>query len=129
MAVFEFRGVIAATGKVTKGVRDAENAKALRTVLRRDGILLTSATEETVAKAKKKGDIDLFRFMRRIGTADIAVMTRQLATLVKAGIPLVDAIGALVDQVEKEELKRVLTVVREKLNEGTSFAKALEQHP
>ena len=56
-------------------------------------------------------------------------MTRQLATLVRAGIPLVDSIGALVDQVEKEELKRVLTVVREKLNEGTSFAKALEQHP
>jgi general secretion pathway protein F len=48
---------------------------------------------------------------------------------VRAGIPLVDSIGALVDQVEKEELKRVLTVVREKLNEGTSFAKALEQHP
>jgi general secretion pathway protein F len=129
MAVFEFRGVIASTGKVTKGVRDAENAKALRTVLRRDGILLTAATEEAAAKAKKKGDLDLFKFMRRIGASDVAVMTRQLATLVRAGIPLVDAIGALVDQVEKEELKRVLTVVREKLNEGTSFAKALEQHP
>ena len=56
-------------------------------------------------------------------------MTRQLATLVGAGIPLVESIGALVEQVEKEELKRVLTAVREKLNEGTSFAKALEPHP
>src|SRR5689334_9426635 len=129
MAVFEFRGVVASTGKAVKGVRDAENAKALRSLLRRDGILLTLATEEAAAKAKKKGDIDLLKFFRRIGAADIAVMTRQLATLVRAGIPLVDAIGALVDQVEKEELKRVLTVVREKLNEGTSFAKALEQHP
>src|SRR5215471_1863243 len=131
MAVFEFRGVVASTGKPIKGVRDAENARALRTQLRRDGIMLTLVTEETNAKAKKKGDlnIDLLKYFRRIGPADVAVMTRQLVTLVKAGIPLVDAIGALVDQVEKEELKRVLTVVREKLNEGTSFAKTLEQHP
>jgi general secretion pathway protein F len=129
MAVFEFRGVLASTGKPVKGVRDAENAKALRTILRKDGILLTLAEESAAKGAKSKRDIDLFKYLRRISIDDVAVMTRQLATLVRAGIPLVDAIGALVDQVEKEELKRVLTVVREKLNEGTSFAKALEQHP
>src|SRR6185295_17142486 len=129
MAVFEFRGVVATSGKAIRGVRDAENAKVLRAALRRDGILLTLATEEAVAKSKAKRDIDLLKYFRRIGSADIAVLTRQLATLVRAGIPLVESIGALVDQVEKEELKRVLTVVREKLNEGTSFAKALEQHP
>jgi general secretion pathway protein F len=129
MAVFEFRGVVAASGKAIRGVRDAENAKVLRAALRRDGILLTLATEEAAAKSKAKRDIDLLKWFRRIGSADIAVLTRQLATLVRAGIPLVESIGALVDQVEKEELKRVLTVVREKLNEGTSFAKALEQHP
>lgn len=55
--------------------------------------------------------------------------TRQLATLVRAGIPLVGALTALIDQVEKEELKTVLSRVREKVNEGTSFAKALEQYP
>ncbi len=129
MAVFEFRGVLASSGKSVRGVRDAENAKVLRAALRRDGIMLTLATEEAAAKAKATRDIDVLKFFRRVGAADVAVMTRQLATLVRAGIPLVDSIGALVDQVEKEELKRVLTVVREKLNEGTSFAKALEQHP
>jgi len=129
MAVFEFRGVVAASGKSVRGVRDAENAKTLRAALRRDGIMLTLATEEAQAKAKSKRNLDLLKFFRRISGADVAVMTRQLATLVRAGIPLVDSIAALVDQVEKEELKRVLTVVREKLNEGTSFAKALEQHP
>src|SRR5260370_13489991 len=129
MAVYEFRGVVASSGKTIKGVRDAENPKVLRTALRRDGILLTLATEEAVAKSKAKRDIDLLKFFRRISGADVAVLTRQLATLVRAGIPLVEPIGALVDQVEKDELKRVLTVVREKLNEGTSFAKALEQHP
>jgi general secretion pathway protein F len=129
MAVFEFRGVVAATCKAVRGVRDAENPKVLRAALRRDGILLTLANEEAAGKAKSSREIDLFKYFRRVGAADVAILTRQLATLVRAGIPLVESIGALVDQVEKEELKRVLTVVREKLNEGTSFAKALEQHP
>ncbi len=49
MAVFEYRGILVSTGKQVKGVRDAENAKVLRTVLRKDGILLTTATEEVRA--------------------------------------------------------------------------------
>jgi general secretion pathway protein F len=59
----------------------------------------------------------------------VAVMTRQLATLVRAGIPLVEAISALIDQVEKESLVKVLSTLREGLKEGTAFARCLEQHP
>ncbi len=129
MAVYEYRGIVIASGKATKGLRDADNPKQLRAILRRDGVMLTSATEEAQAKAKKKREIDLFAIFRKANSADIAVMTRQLATLVRAGIPLVDAITALTEQVEKEDLKRVLTNLRERLNEGTSFAQALEQHP
>jgi general secretion pathway protein F len=129
MAVYEYRGILITTGKQTKGVRDAENPKHLRAVLRREGILLTSAAEESQAKTKTRRNIDLFAFVRRAGTADVATMTRQLATLVRAGIPLVESIGALTDQVDKEDLKRILTNIRERLNEGSSFAQALEQHP
>ena len=67
------------------------------------------------------------------------MMTRQLATLVTAGIPLVEAVGALTEQVEKLELKRILTQVRDRLNEGSLaregaraaprvFPTALRQH-
>jgi type II secretion system protein F len=129
MAVYEFRGIQVTSGKPVKGYRDADNAKALRTVLRREGILLTLATEESKKKAADKKRIDPFAFFRRPSAADIAVMTRQLATLVRAGVPLVDSIAALTEQVEKEQLVRVLTAVRESLNEGTSFAKSLEAHP
>jgi len=129
MAVFEYRGILVASGKPTKGVRDADNPRQLRALLRREGILLTSATEEAAAKAKKKREIDLLAPLRRVGTADIAMMTRQLATLMKAGIPLVDSISALTEQVDKEELARILTNLRERLHEGSSFAAALEQHP
>ena len=129
MAVFEYRGIQIASGKPVKGYRDADNAKALRGVLRKDGVLLTEAKEEAERGSKAAGKFNLFAFMQRPSTADIAVMTRQLATLVRAGVPLVESVAALTEQVEKEQLKKTLTSVRETLNEGTSFAKSLEAHP
>ena len=131
MAVFEYRGILVSSGKQVKGVRDAENAKALRAVLRRDGIMLTSATEDRKAAAAAQGKrgVDLKALFNRPSTGDIALMTRQLATLLKAGVPLLESLNALIEQVEKESLKRVLTQVREQVREGQSFAKSLEQHP
>ncbi len=129
MAVYEFRGIQVATGKAVKGFRDADNAKSLRVVLRKEGVLLTLATEESKKKETEKRKLDLLAFFRRPSTSDVAIMTRQLATLVRAGVPLVDSVAALIDQVEKEMLVRVLTELRENLNEGTSFAKSLARHP
>ena len=129
MAVFEYRGIQIASGKPVKGYRDADNAKALRTLLRRDGVLLTEANEEAERGSAGSRKRHLFAFLQRPSTADVAVMTRQLATLVRAGVPLVESVAALTEQVEKEQLKKTLTAVRETLNVGTSFAKSLEAHP
>jgi general secretion pathway protein F len=128
VAVFEYRGILIGSGKPTKGVRDAENAKVLRALLKRDGVLLTAATEETKAKEKSKKDIKFLSFLDKPSASDIAVTTRQLATLLRAGIPLFESLNALIDQVEKPGLKRALTNVREQVREGQSFAKALESH-
>jgi general secretion pathway protein F len=129
LAVFEYRGILVGTGKPVKGVRDAENAKALRAALRKDGVLLTVATEGKTAEAKAKRDIKVLEFLSRPSTQDVAVLTRQLATLIGAGIPLFESLNALIEQVENEQLKRALTQVREQVREGISFAKALEAHP
>ena len=130
MAVFEYRGLVAASGKSVKGVRDADNAKALRAALKREGVLLTDASESKAAAVKGgSGSSDLFAVFRSVSVADVASMTRQLATLVGAGIPLVESMNALSEQSEKMELLRVLTAVRDRINEGTSFAMALEEHP
>ena len=129
MAVFEYKGVSISSGKAVSGVRDAENPKALRTILRKEGVLLSSATEDSGKQKKQKGaEIDVFAFFKRAGTGDVAVMTRQLATLVRAGIPLIDSIAALTEQLEKQDLKRIMTSIREKLNEGSSFSAALEPY-
>jgi general secretion pathway protein F len=129
VAVFEYRGILVATGKPVKGVRDAENPKALRANLRKDGVLLTVATEGKAAEEKAKRNIKIFEVLNRPSTSDVAVLTRQLATLIGAGIPLFESLNALIEQVENEQLKRALTQVREQVREGTSFAKALEAHP
>lgn len=130
MAVFAYKGVDVQSGKAVKGYRDADSPKALRVLLRREGVLLTNASVDS--KHKKKGagsaDIDLFAFFKRPTASDVAVMTRQLATLVRAGIPLVESISALVEQTEKESMAKVLTAVREDLKEGTAFAKTLQKH-
>jgi general secretion pathway protein F len=129
MAVFEYRGIAVATGKQTKGVRDADNPKALRAQLKREGVLITEAVEGKSAAADKGRKVDFMAIFRKVTVSDLSTMTRQLSTLVRAGIPLVDAMTALTEQTEKLELLRVLTQVRDRLNEGLSLAKSLEEHP
>ena len=110
MAVFEYRGLVAASGKQVHGVRDADNAKVLRALLRREGVMLTSAQEDASAKRAQAKNLDLFAFARRVSVGDVAMMTRQLATLVTAGIPLVEAVAALTGflRVELRVLSRLL---------------------
>src|SRR6187549_1053530 len=128
MAVFEYRGITAA-GKAVHGVRDAADPKALKALLRKDGVFLTEVLEEAAAKARRAREVDIGAFFRRISQMDVAVATRQLATLMGAGITLVEALGAVIDQLDNPEFKRVFTQVRTRVNEGSSFADALSAHP
>ena len=128
MAIFAYRGIDAA-GKKVSGVKDAENAKALRLVLRKDGVLVTEVLEESQARKKKSREIDLKKMLRRVSTLDVAVATRQLATLLKSGIPLVECLTALIDQLEQPDLKLAITQIRDRVNEGISLNEALRAHP
>jgi general secretion pathway protein F len=129
MAVFEYRGIVASSGKQVRGVRDADNAKTLRSALKREGVMLTQAQESRNRAGGRRVAMNGGSIFRRVSPGDVSMMTRQLATLVTAGIPLVEAVGALIEQVEGLELKRVLTQIVDRLNEGSSLAKALEPHP
>ncbi|MFO0693447.1 MAG: type II secretion system inner membrane protein GspF [Polyangiales bacterium] len=128
MPVFVFEG-LDAKGKKIKGVRDADSPKALRNLLKREGVLATQVLEQSEAKKKQGRDIDLGKMFRRVGTMEVAVATRQLAVLVRSGIPLVEALTALIDQLDQPELKEAFTNARNRVNEGSSFADALRAHP
>ncbi|WP_141589601.1 MULTISPECIES: type II secretion system inner membrane protein GspF [unclassified Myxococcus] len=139
MPVFEYRGLNSA-GKQIKGLLEADSPKTLRSKLRADGIFLTDvlAQAEGSRAAVAKGtnaalvarDIDLRKLGRgRVNTDDVAIFTRQLSTLLGAGVTLVESLSALVDQVEKERFKRALSDIKQRVNEGSSLAEAMGQHP
>lgn len=131
MAVFEYAGFDAA-GKAIKGVIDADSARTARSRLRKQGLFPTDVSEQRAGTVKGKGlalEIDFGKYLQRVGPQDIATLATQMSTLVGAGIPMVEALSALVEQTENPKLKSVLTDVREKVNEGATLAKAMRAHP
>ncbi|MHB8420297.1 MAG: type II secretion system inner membrane protein GspF [Myxococcales bacterium] len=130
MPVFAYKGVDEG-GKAVGGVREADSAKGLRALLRKEGVFLSEVTaEQEKESGAKAGDVDVKQLIGgRISTDDLAIMTRQLATLVGAGIPLVEALTALVEQVDHKRLKRIVSAVKQRVNEGSTLADAMAQHP
>jgi general secretion pathway protein F len=142
MPVYSYKG-FDSRGKPTSGVKDADNLRALRMTLKRDGVLLTEAKEASL-RAKAAGEAaavgltalinpaSALKMWQERETADklqVAVITRQLGTLLKAGVPLAESLGALVDQLERPGLKRVLADVKTQVNEGASLGDAMSRHP
>jgi general secretion pathway protein F len=139
MPVFEYKGFDAG-GKAIKGLRDADSIKALRSALKKEGVLATEVNESgNKGKATgKKGEATAKRgildrevdlsFLARVSTEDLALATRQLATLLQAGVPMVDSFTALIDQTEDKTLKRILSQVKTEVNEGSSLGDALAKH-
>ena len=128
MAVYVWKGLTPA-GKSAKGIRDADSPKALRAILRKDGILVTEVLEESAARKKGAREVNFKKLFSRVSTVEVALSTRQLATLLKSGIPLVEGLSALIEQIDQPDLKAAFTQTRDKVNEGTSFADALAMHP
>ena len=128
MPVFEYKA-LDQRGKSVEGLKEADSPKTLRQVLRREDLFLTEVLGQKEAAAAAQRDVSVRRWLGgRIGADDIAITTRQLAVLVGAGVPLVEALGALVDQVDHERMKRIVSEVRQRVNEGSSLADALEAH-
>jgi general secretion pathway protein F len=129
MPVFEFKA-LDARGKTIEGLKEADSPKTLRNTLRRENLFLTEVLGQKEAAAAARRDVSVRRFVGgRISADDIAVTTRQLAVLVGAGVPLVEALTALVDQVDHERMKRVVSDVKQRVNEGASLADAMVMHP
>jgi general secretion pathway protein F len=137
MPMYAYKG-IGPSGKNVNGVRDAESPKILRQALRKDGILVTSfdlskggkaAKEQNAKRGGLSKEVDLGNIFGGVKKVEIAALTRQLATLIKAGIPLAEALGALVEQIQNVRLKTPVAEVRTAVNEGSSFADALGKHP
>lgn len=114
-----------ATGKTDKGVIEADSARQARTLLRARGLtpLLVDALG---AQAAKRGGSS---FGKRLSAQENALVTRQLASLLIAGLPLDEALAALADQAERAYVHELLAAIRAEVVGGSSLSVALAQHP
>jgi len=111
-------------GTVTKGVMEAANEEAVMAQLR--GQMLTPMT----VKVKPKDLSDYFSFLKQpIKTKDLVIFTRQFATMIDAGLPLVQCLKILGDQQENPTFKTIIDDVRNEVEQGSTFADALSKHP
>lgn len=127
MPVFTYKAYNDA-GQLKTGISDADTARDARLKLRREGLLVTEISEMETVSDKQQSRFRQNR-LRRSTQGELPQVTRQLATLIRSGIPLNDAIKALVEQVENPKLEAVMRNVRERINQGASLAEAIEQHP
>jgi general secretion pathway protein F len=131
MPVYEYTA-LDAKGKMTSGIVDADGARAARQKLRASGIFpvdVKETQEKETTEIKETRVSNLTQYLRRVKPAEIAIITRQLSTLISAGFPLVSAIDALVPQTKSHRLKTVLAQIKDAIVEGQSFAQALSQYP
>ncbi len=126
MPVFAYRG-LSSDGRSVAGVVDADSARNARGKLRSLGIFPTELNEEVAARTRSIRDW-MPSIQRRVPPAEISLMSRQLATLLGAGVQLVEALGTLSEQTARPALKKILSQVRERVREGSSLADALAAH-
>jgi general secretion pathway protein F len=126
MAIFSYKGMDR-SGKEIKNTINTESIAAAKAKIKSMGIMLIDIKEQKAQGTS--GGSNFFKMGASVGVDDLAMMTRQLATLIKAKIQIVEALAALVDQVENVTLRLVLADLRQKVNEGASLAKALADHP
>jgi len=124
MPAFRYEAADAA-GKTDKGVIEADSARQARTVLRARG-LTPLVVDALGAQATKRGGSS---FGKRLSAQENALVTRQLASLLVAGLPLDEALAALADQAERAYVGELLAAIRAEVVGGSSLSVALAQHP
>ncbi len=110
------------TGKKTKGEITSSNAKIAKAELRKQGINATKVS-------KKGGGFNLAQMGAKISAGDIALFTRQLATMMKAGVPLVQSFEIVADGMDNAAMKDLILKIRDEVSSGNSFAHAIKTQP
>ena len=124
MPLFEYKGLTKA-GKSVRGTIDTDNSRMARMKLKKDGIYVVDLKDKTKAAKKLRGK--KVSGGSSVPIKDLSSMTRQLATLLKAGIPLVESLAAVSDQVENEMLSNVLAEIKNTIH--CSYFKRITAKP
>ncbi len=136
MAAYAFQA-LNASGRKTKGVIEADTERQVRAQLREQGLipvaveLAEEGTSPRSGTGSGAGTAPLLKRLqtRGVGAADLALITRQLATLVSAALPIEQALFAVSEQTDKPRLQKLIMAVRSKVVEGYSLAEAMSEYP
>lgn len=126
MAAFSYEALDDA-GRTMRGVVEADGARQARSKVRELGLVVVAVqavTQDNLHTATGQG----FRLRRGVSASQLSMMTRQLATLLEAGLPLEQSFSVLIEQTEDETLKQILAGVRAELLAGHSLAQAMAQY-
>ncbi|MFA0812037.1 type II secretion system inner membrane protein GspF [Microbulbifer epialgicus] len=126
MAAFEYTA-LAASGRKSKGTLEADSARSARQQLRAKGMVPLDVAPAAEQTEKSAGGI--MSGSPGLSIKNLALLTRQIATLLRAGIPLEETLGAIANQTRNQKIRRVVLAVRGKILEGHSFALALGSFP
>lgn len=126
MGAFEYTAVDP-SGRERKGVLEGDTARHVRQALREQSLLPVSVNE--VAHTEQRRRTTKISFRRGVSAGDLALLTRQLATLVHAGLPLDESLQAVAEQTEKPRIKSIILGVRAKVLEGHALADGLADFP
>lgn len=127
MPVYEYEALLS-SGRKNKGIIDAESEAAVRSRLRSEGKFpVKISLSKTKTELGGEGGLGRVVLFERIKAAEIHLFTRQLATLLGAGIPLDSALNSIIDQAEKASLKKALAQVKESVSEGETLSRAMQR--
>lgn len=126
MPIYEYRG-LNKDGKNVKGTIDIDSIRSARSKLKKDQIFVVAIRDKKKNEAQNKKKKSSSQ-KGSVPVKDLALMTRQLATLIKSNIPLVDALTAVSEQVEHPVLSEAIADCKNMVNEGSPFYKALSKY-
>lgn len=129
MPVYDYKG-LSSGGETKTGIVDADSPREARLKLRSQNVLVTNISERAASAKRDRKKEKILDFSRGLkGKKEVPMYTRQLATLLNAGIPLAQAMSALIEQSQIADLEAAFRDIREKLTSGHSFAESLSYHP
>ena len=126
MAAFDYQAVDS-RGKNKKGVIEGDTPRHVRSLLREQGLMPIEVTP-SLQKSKQQNKASRFGG-KKISAAELALITRQLSTLVESGLPIEESLMAVAEQCDKNSLKSMVMAVRTKVTEGYGLAESMAEFP
>ncbi len=133
MEAFTYKGI--AAGKYVEGEIEALNQDEASHKLKEQKVIITNLVKskkkkaDGKAKAKKGGGFSLFSGKKKVKVEDILIFSKQFATMVKAGLPILEVLAMLRDQLENPGIKEIIEDIRKSLEGGVTLSKCFEKYP